>query len=129
MKPIKMKKTLITAAILAMILPCSAADDDAELQEKIRSAIDKDKDGKITHEEFMTHAVRWFGVKDSNKSGDLDIDEFGNHAFEKWDTDKSDAVDPEEWKTMRKAHFKAYDEDEDGSISEKEWKDFDPKRD
>ncbi|MEP2777536.1 MAG: hypothetical protein ABJQ29_07285 [Luteolibacter sp.] len=123
-----MKKTLIlSSALLAMILPCSAAND-AELQEKIRQAIDKDKDGEVTHEEFMTHAERWFGVKDGDKSGDLDIDEFGNMAFERWDADKSERIDPKEWATMREAHFKAYDTDEDGSISEKEWKDFDPKK-
>lgn len=124
----KMKKTLISAALLAMFLPCSAADEEAEQLEKIRNAIDKDKDGEITHKEFMTHAVRWFGVKDGDKSGDLDIDEFGHGAFEKWDADKSDRVDPEEWEAMREAHFKVYDEDEDGSISKKEWKNFDPKR-
>ncbi len=123
-----MKNILITSTLLAMILPCSAAGDDAALQEKIWTAIDKDKDGKITEKEFMVHAERWFGVKDADESGNLDADEFGNMSFERWDADKSSRVDLKEWKAMREAHFKIYDKDKDGTISKREWKDFDPKR-
>ena len=82
--------------------------------------MDIDKDGKISLDEFNTHAKEEYKNKDKNKDGKITKDECGK--FDKLNTDGNDFLSEEEFVKGHAGMFEKMDADKNGFISKEEMK-------
>jgi len=80
------------------------------MQSRVFDAMDANKDGQVTREEYDAYQAKRFDRFDANKDGKITRDEFMGH----------DGGPPGRG-GMRDAEFKAYDKNGDGVITREEW--------
>jgi len=93
------------AAAVADPLPAEAPAAAEKTREQKRfDRYDKDRDGKVTREEYLTPRHKAFAKLDTNHDGVLSFDEWAAKTEKKFadaDKDKSGALTPEEFATTK----------------------------
>jgi Ca2+-binding EF-hand superfamily protein len=117
-----MKKLFGVLAIILVVVSWAFAAND------LFSKIEKNKDGKISKQEYMDAAAGDFAGLDKNKDGFLTkgelkaidtivMDKFLKEA----DTNKDGKISREEFTKYAEKRFKFLDKNNDGFIDQKEW--------
>lgn len=112
-----MKKT-ITAVAIGIVIASIAY---GVMPRKTADAMDANKDGKISMEEYLASVKPRFAQKDANKDGILIQEEWYNpNTFRRMDGDKDGQATLEEYLRASETDFKRYDINSDGFIAENE---------
>ena len=86
------------------------------------SAVDANKDGKLSKEEFSAFGKNTYKMKDANSSGKIEKDECDH--FDKFNADKNDFLSEEEFVIGHSSMFSKIDADGDNFITKKEQMNF-----
>jgi hypothetical protein len=117
-----MQKIIIAAAmILALTGPVSGAD-------KAFDAFDKDKDGRISQQEYLDATAKTFDRLDKDGSGSLDQEELkalSETDRKDWlaemDKNKDGRIDRNEFQAEALKRFSTADTDENRYLDSREW--------
>jgi Ca2+-binding EF-hand superfamily protein len=117
-----MQKFIIAIAmILALTGPVSGA-------EKAFDALDKDKDGRISQQEYLDAAAKTFNKLDKDGSGHLDKEELKALSEEdrkdwlaEMDKNRDGRIDRNEFQTEALKRFSNADADENRYLDSREW--------
>jgi Ca2+-binding EF-hand superfamily protein len=116
-----MKKILAVLTIMLFTAAWSFAAED------LFSKIDKNKDGKISKQEYMDAVAGTFDKLDKNHDGILTREEIklNNIDVEKFikeaDTNKDGKINKKEFERAAEKSFSSMDKDKNGYIDKKEW--------
>ncbi len=121
------KWTALTVLLFGFVFFMSSGDMSAQIDLKKQAQkvegfakLDANKDGKISKDEFMSHAKAEFESKDVNKDGKIQKKECGK--FDQFNTNGDDTVSPEEFLKGHEDVFAKMDANKDGSVSKDEFK-------
>lgn len=117
-----MQKFIIAIAmILALTGPVSGA-------EKAFDALDKDKDGRISQQEYLDAAAKTFNKLDKDGSGHLDDEELKalpeadrKDWLAEMDKNRDGRIDRNEFQTEALKRFSTADADENRYLDSQEW--------
>lgn len=117
-----MKKILM--ALVMMFFTVSVAFAAEEILPKL----DKNKDGKISKQEYLDAISGSFDKLDKNRDGSINRDELGHmdkkalEAFTKeTDTDGDGIINKKEFEQAAAKRFKQFDKNRNGFINKDEW--------
>ncbi len=121
-RTMSMQKFIIAIAmILVLTGPVSGA-------EKAFEALDKDKDGRISQQEYLDATEKTFNKLDKDGSGHLDVEELkalpeANRKdwLAEMDKNKDGKIDRNEFQEAALKRFSKADEDENHYIDSREW--------
>ena len=117
-----MKKILVVLAVLLFGVTLSIAVGD------LFSTIDKNKDGKISKQEYLDAVIATFNKYDLNKDGILTKDEIklikkidARKFIKDVDSNKDGKISKQEFVSAAEKKFLQLDKNKDGYIDKKEW--------
>jgi len=115
------KFIIVIALILVLTGPVSGAD-------KAFDALDQDKDGRISQQEYLDAAAKTFDKLDKDDSGHLDKGELKalpeadrKDWLAEMDKNRDGRIDRNEFKAEALKRFSTADEDNDRYIDSREW--------
>lgn len=119
-----MKKILTIILIILFAASLSFAIDE------LFTGIDKNKDGKISKQEYLDAAKKTFNKLDKNRDGFLSKEELeaadkaaAKKFLKETDVNKDGKISQEEYIKAAEKRFKFLDKNHDGFIDQKEWND------
>jgi hypothetical protein len=124
-----MKQCLVAMiALLLLMGPVYGAD-------KMFDALDKNKDGRISEQEYMDAAMKTFDKLDRDRNGSLDENEIKalpkadrKSWMAEMDADKDGKISRSEFEVGAKRRFSTADEDESRYIESREWSKWETKQ-
>lgn len=124
-------RTTFFSALGALALASSAWAQPTPPRQDPHAAFvetDKNKDGRIDHEEFHVRMVEVFYHADADKQGDLSEVEYATldskASFAEMDTNHDGRVSMDEFVDRRTEQFNDVDKNDDGVLSEQEVLDY-----
>ena len=117
-----MTRTAAVVAVLTAATLAAASAQQIEVLKKMFVHLDKDKDGRVTREEYVGLFDRAFPNQDKNKDGVLTPDEFKHGpAFKQGDADKNGQLTREEYRRIYTSQHKGLDKNKDGAVTTDEY--------
>lgn len=100
------------------------ARNDKRRRRRMFFSQDKDKNGKISIDEWCARKTKLFKKIDKNADKKIDKTELNRSAerFLQLDMDKNGVISPDEWTAQRKKQFKEQDVNQDGNLVPEELK-------
>jgi len=125
-----MRKIIMMGLAVMMIFTvgCNPTDRAEKKAERLKK-LDKNQDGQLTMEEWLTPHKEKFKKLDTDNSGYVSKDEMkatkksgSGRAYKKMDSNTDDKVTLEEWLSRGERKFHRIDKNKDGFLAEDELK-------